>query len=126
GLFGGRGSGVVWVPRGSSAVLARGPAARLRRARPPVDVATPARMDLEPASVAAPSEALAPPVVVETRYPRGRLAEQGLAWQETFDFGRVGAESFQLAPVALLRAHPAAWLKRTPDECQDNADAIRH
>jgi len=31
------------------------------------------------------------PVVVEPSRPRGRLAEQGLAWQETFDFGRGGA-----------------------------------
>ena len=124
-LFAALAIGVLLVTRGSYAVLARVTAARLRRARPPVDVATPARMDLEPASVAAPSEALAPPVVVETRYPRGRLAEQGLAWQETFDFGRVGAESFQLPPVGLLKAPPAAELKRTREELQENAETIR-
>src|SRR5207244_6939356 len=71
------------------------------------------------------AEVVAPPVVVEPRYPRGRLAEQGLAWQETFDFGRSGAESFQLPPVGLLKAPPATELKRTREELQENAETIR-
>jgi S-DNA-T family DNA segregation ATPase FtsK/SpoIIIE len=51
--------------------------------------------------------------------------EQGLAWQETFDFGKGGAESFQLPPVGLLKAPPATELKRTREELQDNAEVLR-
>jgi len=71
------------------------------------------------------AEVHAPPVVVEPSRPRGRLAEQGLAWQETFDFGRGGAEAFQLPPVGLLKVPPASELKRTRVELQDNAETIR-
>src|SRR3989449_10159948 len=70
-------------------------------------------------------EVVAPPVVVEPRSPRGRLAEQGLAWQETFDFGTGGAESFQLPPVGLLQAPPATELRRTREELQENAETLR-
>src|SRR5207244_2144689 len=102
------------VPRRLAyAALARGTTVRLGRvggARMPAPAAAPAKLALEPASARGAEtgpEVVAPPVVVEPRYPRGRLAEQGLAWQETFDFGRSGAESFQLPPVGLLKAPPA-------------------
>jgi len=71
------------------------------------------------------AEVMALPVVVEPSRPRGRLAEQGLAWQETFDFGRGGAATFQLPPVGLLKVPPASELKRTREELQDNAETIR-
>jgi DNA segregation ATPase FtsK/SpoIIIE, S-DNA-T family len=124
-LFSALAIGVLLATRVSYAALARGTAARLSRARPPAYAAMPARMALEPSRAAVPSEVVAPPVVVETSRPRGRLAEQGLAWQETFDFGRVGAESFQLPPVGLLKAPPPAELKRTREELQENAETIR-
>src|SRR5262249_34291469 len=70
-------------------------------------------------------EVFTPPVVVEPSRPRGRLAEQGLAWQETFDFGGGGAAAFQLPPVGLLKVPPATELKRTREELQENAETIR-
>jgi S-DNA-T family DNA segregation ATPase FtsK/SpoIIIE len=51
--------------------------------------------------------------------------EQGLAWQETFDFGKGGAEAFQLPPVGLLKVPAAAELRRTREELQENAETIR-
>src|SRR4029453_16975080 len=46
-----------------------------------------------------------PPLTVkEPAKPKSTLAEKGLAWQETFDFGSGGAQSFQLPPVGLLQA----------------------
>jgi S-DNA-T family DNA segregation ATPase FtsK/SpoIIIE len=66
-----------------------------------------------------------PPVVVEPARSRGRLLEQGLAWQETFDFGRGGPQAFQLPPVGLLKPPPAEELTRTRGELQDNAEILR-
>ncbi len=79
----------------------------------------------EAAATAAPAPAFPgpPPVVVE---PRRRPAPSGLAWQETFDFGRGGAEAFQLPPVGLLHV-PAAAAEHTlsREELQDNAETLR-
>jgi DNA segregation ATPase FtsK/SpoIIIE, S-DNA-T family len=91
------------------------PGGRVAAALPPADGA------LAPGEL----EIVAPPVVVEPSRPRGRLAEQGLAWQETFDFGGGGAEAFQLPPVGLLKVPAATELKRTREELQDNAETIR-
>jgi S-DNA-T family DNA segregation ATPase FtsK/SpoIIIE len=66
-----------------------------------------------------------PPLVVEPAKMRGRLMEQGLAWQETFDFGKGGAQAFQLPPVGLLKPPPAEELRRTRTELQDNAEVLR-
>ncbi len=79
--------GVLVLTRMSYAALARVTTvrlARLRGARMPAPAAAPAKLALEPANAGgaeAGPEVVAPPVVVEPRYPRGRLAEQGLAWQ---------------------------------------------
>jgi DNA segregation ATPase FtsK/SpoIIIE, S-DNA-T family len=64
-----------------------------------------------------------PPLVVETRRPRS--GEQALAWQETFDFGRGGAESFQLPPLGLLQSPPQAETKRSHEELHENAETLR-
>ncbi len=131
--------GVLMVTRVSYAALLRllsARLARLRRGKParglaprgaaataalmPVAHAAAIAGEIPPAEVAAP-----PPLVVEPSRPRGRLAEQGLAWQETFDFGTGGAESFQLPPVGLLKAPPASELKQTREELQENAETIR-
>jgi S-DNA-T family DNA segregation ATPase FtsK/SpoIIIE len=101
---------------------------RLTRLKRRKAQSTPAvRVAAEPASAveSQASELFALPVVVEPSRPRGRLAEQGLAWQETFDFGRGGAATFQLPPVGLLKVPPASELKRTREELQDNAETIR-
>jgi S-DNA-T family DNA segregation ATPase FtsK/SpoIIIE len=74
-----------------------------------------------------PVEAVEPqlPTIVEPSRPKSTLMEKGLSWQETFDFGKGGAESFQLPPVGLLQAPPASELKRTREELQDNAEILR-
>ncbi|MBI2014074.1 MAG: DNA translocase FtsK [Candidatus Rokubacteria bacterium] len=127
--------GVLLVTRVSYAAVARVLSARLARLRRgkkgvrpftgrAIAVAEPA-LAAAPAIVEAPAEPPVPPLVVEPSRPRGRLAEQGLSWQETFDFGKSGAEAFQLPPVGLLKPPPASELKRTREELQDNAEAIR-
>jgi S-DNA-T family DNA segregation ATPase FtsK/SpoIIIE len=65
------------------------------------------------------------PVVVEPRHPRGKLGEQGLAWQETFDFGKGGAASFQLPALGLLQIPEGTERKLTHEELQDNAETLR-
>jgi DNA segregation ATPase FtsK/SpoIIIE, S-DNA-T family len=67
------------------------------------------------------SEGPQPPVVVA---PRNRAAG-GLAWQETFDFGRDGAVAFQLPPLGLLRTPDAAEHQVSREELQDNAETLR-
>jgi len=65
------------------------------------------------------------PTIVEPSRPKSSLMEKGLSWQETFDFGKGGAESFQLPPVGLLHPPPPSELKRTREELQDNAEILR-
>ncbi len=125
--------GVLLVTQASYAAVARLTVARLaklRRTRRAIRPTGP-RVELDPLATtlapAAPPEVddLPLPVVVEPSKPRGRLMEQGLAWQETFDFGKGGAQSFQLPPVGLLKPPPASELKRTREELQDNAEVLR-
>jgi S-DNA-T family DNA segregation ATPase FtsK/SpoIIIE len=77
------------------------------------------------AATAATETSPPPPVVVEPARPRGGLAEKGLAWQETFDFGTAGAQAFQLPPVGLLQAPPASELRVTRETLHDNAETLR-
>jgi DNA segregation ATPase FtsK/SpoIIIE, S-DNA-T family len=104
--------------------------AKLRRARRGAQPAGPL-VELDPSlpAIALPAFTDAveppPPVVVEPAKLRGRLMEQGLAWQETFDFGKGGAQAFQLPPVGLLKPPPAEELRRTREELQDNAEVLR-
>ena len=126
---------VLLVTQASYAAVVRLAAARVarfrRERRAAVRTTTP-RLVLEPAAALSASalsdveaEEPPPPVVVEPARPRGRLMEQGLAWQETFDFGKGGAQSFQLPPVGLLKPPPPEELKRTREELQDNAEVLR-
>ncbi|HZO38745.1 MAG TPA: DNA translocase FtsK [Methylomirabilota bacterium] len=122
--------GVLCVTRISYAAVVRITTSRLtklkrRKAQSGPSVRVPADPILAAAVEPEALEVFAPPVVVEPSRPRGRLAEQGLAWQETFDFGGGGAASFQLPPVGLLKVPPASELKRTREELQDNAETIR-
>jgi DNA segregation ATPase FtsK/SpoIIIE, S-DNA-T family len=67
-----------------------------------------------------------PPLIVkEPAKPKSTLAEKGLAWQETFDFGSGGAQSFQLPPVGLLQAPSASGLNRTREELEANAATLK-
>jgi DNA segregation ATPase FtsK/SpoIIIE, S-DNA-T family len=122
--------GVLCVTRISYAAVVRITTSRLtklkrRKAQSGPSVRVPAEPILAAAVESEAPEVFALPVVVEPSRPRGRLAEQGLAWQETFDFGGGGAASFQLPPVGLLKVPPASELKRTREELQDNAETIR-
>jgi S-DNA-T family DNA segregation ATPase FtsK/SpoIIIE len=126
--------GVLLVTQASYAAVIRLGAARLaqlRRRRAAASRPSAPRLELDTAApaLALPPAAedveLPPPVVVEPARPRGRLMEQGLAWQETFDFGKGGAQAFQLPPVGLLKAPPPSELKRTREELQDNAEVLR-
>ncbi|MBI3628194.1 MAG: DNA translocase FtsK [Candidatus Rokubacteria bacterium] len=124
--------GFLLVTQSSFAALGRRVGARVAalrsRARPkpapvqpelPLFAASPAGAESE--APAAPP----PPVVIELAKPRGGLAEKGLAWQETFDFGKSGAQAFQLPPVGLLQAPPASALRMTREALQDNAEILR-
>jgi DNA segregation ATPase FtsK/SpoIIIE, S-DNA-T family len=99
------------------------------RGRQPGAKATPtrARLELIELPAEAPVETAEPqlPTIVEPSRPKSTLMEKGLSWQETFDFGKGGAESFQLPPVGLLQAPPPSELKRTREELQDNAEILR-
>jgi DNA segregation ATPase FtsK/SpoIIIE, S-DNA-T family len=120
--------GVLCVTRVSYAAVVRITTSRLTRLkRRKAQSASPVRVTAEAAPAVEPqaTEAIALPVVVEPSRPRGRLAEQGLAWQETFDFGRGGAATFQLPPVGLLKVPPPSELTLTREELQDNAETIR-
>jgi DNA segregation ATPase FtsK/SpoIIIE, S-DNA-T family len=85
----------------------------------------PAQGRIDPA--VEPDEPAEPPrlVVKEPAKLKGSLVEKGLAWQETFDFGKGGARAFQLPPVGLLQAPPATELKRTREELEANAQILK-
>ena len=120
--------GVLCVTRVSYAAVVRVTTSRLTKLRKRRAQSAPApRVPVELAPEVEPQapEIVALPVVVEPSRPRGRLAEQGLAWQENFDFGGGGAAAFQLPPVGLLKIPPPSELRRTREELQDNAETIR-
>jgi DNA segregation ATPase FtsK/SpoIIIE, S-DNA-T family len=65
-----------------------------------------------------------PPVVVEPRRRAG--SKDNLVWQETFDFGKGGAEAFQLPALGLLQQAPADQKSSVTNEhFQDNAEILR-
>ena len=88
-------------------------------------VPKPAAARLDPAVAADEPEEMPKLVVKEPPKPKGSLVEKGLAWQETFDFGKEGARAFQLPPVGLLQAPPSSELKRTREELETNAQTLR-
>jgi S-DNA-T family DNA segregation ATPase FtsK/SpoIIIE len=128
--------GVLFLTQVSYAALARVASARIARLRrrSAAAAARPAARSASAAessamSAAAVSEALdappPPPVVVEPRRARG-TGKEGLAWQETFDFGKGGAEAFQLPPLGLLGTpSPDQKPLLTHEELQDNAETLR-
>ncbi|HET6368664.1 MAG TPA: DNA translocase FtsK 4TM domain-containing protein [Pseudomonadales bacterium] len=76
---------------------------------------------------AIPEKAFTPPPLIVKEPPKAKsgLAEKGLAWQETFDFGSGGAQAFQLPAVGLLQAPPASALARTREELEANAATLK-
>jgi S-DNA-T family DNA segregation ATPase FtsK/SpoIIIE len=127
--------GVLFVTQVPYAAVSRAVGMRLGRLRPAARGKSPAAApDLPLAAVTPPGgwphaedeAALPPPLVVkEPPKPKSSLAEKGLAWQETFDFGTGGAQSFQLPPVGLLAPAPASELKRTREELEANANILK-
>ena len=128
--------GVLFLTQVSYAALARVVSARIARFRRQ-NGATAVRAGARSSSAAEPhavgavavSEPLEepppPPVVIEPRRARG-TGKEGLAWQETFDFGKGGAESFQLPPLGLLQTpSPDQKPLMTHEELQDNAETLR-
>ena len=127
--------GVLFVTRIPYSVLSRGLRARfgrLRRAEAPArkgriaGAPAPATAAPLPAAVAPPAP-VEPPKLVVKEPPKAKpgLSEKGLAWQETFDFGKGGAESFKLPAVGLLAAPPASSLSRTREELETNAQTLK-
>jgi len=112
---------LLFLTQVSYAVLSRSLSARVgrlwRKRRP---VAAPAPVIVEPEPAGEPVQ----PVVVEPVKRKSGLAERGLAWQEAFDFDG-GGQAFQLPPIGLLQAPPAAELTRTREELQANAEILK-
>ena len=123
--------GALLVTQISYAAVTRLVSARLARLRKRRAAARPAPGAKGDAAVPIIAEAsmeaaeLALPTIVEPARAKSTLMEKGLSWQETFDFGKHGAEAFQLPPVGLLQAPSATELKRTREELQDNAEILR-
>ncbi len=128
--------GVLFVTQISYGVLSRALGARLGRLRPPekkkgrgpTQEELPLLAAVPPGGWPAPEDkpVVPPPFVVkEPAKPKSTLVQKGLAWQETFDFGKGGAQSFQLPPVGLLAAPPASSLARTREELEANANILK-
>ena len=126
--------GVLFVTRIPYSVLSRALRARFGRPRrPEARKGSPASADL-PLMAAVPpggwpgaEQAVAPPPFVVKEQPKVKsgLADKGLAWQETFDFGKGGKEAFKLPAVGLLAAPPASSLQRTREELEGNAQTLK-
>jgi DNA segregation ATPase FtsK/SpoIIIE, S-DNA-T family len=126
--------GVLFVTRIPYSVLSRMLRARFGRARRPETrkerSAAAAVADVPVPAVAAAAwpatEPEAPKLVVkEPPKAKSGLAEKGLAWQETFDFGKGGEQAFKLPAVGLLAAPPASSLSRTREELETNAQTLK-
>jgi DNA segregation ATPase FtsK/SpoIIIE, S-DNA-T family len=127
--------GVLFVTRIPYTVLSRGLRARfgrLRRAEAKKGRSQSPASPGAPVIAAAPAglpsiEADVPPRLVVKEPPKAKssLSDKGLAWQETFDFGKGGAESFKLPAVGLLAPPPASSLQRTREELETNAQTLK-
>jgi DNA segregation ATPase FtsK/SpoIIIE, S-DNA-T family len=129
--------GVLFVTRIPYSVLSRTLRARFGRGRRPEARkgvrGTPASADLPlvaavpPGGWPASDQAVTPPPFVVKEQPKVKsgLSDKGLAWQETFDFGKGGAEAFKLPAVGLLAAPPASSLSRTREELEGNAQTLK-
>jgi len=125
--------GVLFVTRIPYSVLSRGLRARfgrlrrqeLKKAKAPLAAELPLLAAVPPGGW--PPVDQEPPrlVVKEPARTKSGLAEKGLAWQETFDFGKGGAQAFKLPAVGLLTAPPASSLQRTREELEANAQTLK-
>jgi DNA segregation ATPase FtsK/SpoIIIE, S-DNA-T family len=127
--------GVLFVTRIPYSVLSRMIRARFGRSRRPEtkkEHGLAAGYTDVPLAAAMPPAGLAtveapPPKLVVKEPPKAKsgLAEKGLAWQETFDFGKGGEQAFKLPAVGLLAAPPASSLSRTREELETNAQTLK-
>ncbi|HVQ74898.1 MAG TPA: DNA translocase FtsK [Candidatus Binatia bacterium] len=117
--------GALLVTRASLGGLAVALRERLPRWRLAVVAAPAPAVRPLPAAAEFPETPPPPLVVKEPSRPKSSLVDKGLAWQETFDFGQGGAQSFQLPPVGLLAPPPATELKRTREELEANAATLK-
>jgi DNA segregation ATPase FtsK/SpoIIIE, S-DNA-T family len=108
---------VRWRKQRAAAAVAARPAKRAAA------VATPEPVKAEPPRIADPVFTL--PAIVETAKPAKGSDKQSLAWQETFAFGKKGAQAFQLPAVGLLQAPTNSETQRSREELQDNAETLR-
>jgi S-DNA-T family DNA segregation ATPase FtsK/SpoIIIE len=129
--------GVLFVTQVSYGAISRVVASRLRKRRAAAlkkpgrsaagvtDVIPEAGAGVASAREPAPSVTapFVPPAIVEPA--KVRSSDKGLAWQETFAFGKNGGQPFQLPPVGLLQAPSATEFARTREELQDNAETLR-
>jgi S-DNA-T family DNA segregation ATPase FtsK/SpoIIIE len=127
--------GVLFVTQVSYGAITRIMASRLRKRRAAAASKKPmkgvtvgdhimitgALKDREPAP--SNDKPFTPPAIVEPA--KVRSSDKGLAWQETFAFGKNGAPAFQLPPVGLLQAPSVTDVARTREELQDNAETLR-
>jgi S-DNA-T family DNA segregation ATPase FtsK/SpoIIIE len=123
--------GLLFITQVSYAALSRSLTARLKRVRGQ-------RRSVKEALVLSAALAESPriaepraepepplPAVAEPVRRKTGLAERGLALQEAFDFDGNGSRTFQLPPIALLKAPPASELKRTREELLGNAETLK-
>ena len=124
--------GVLCITQVSYGAISRVVAARLRKRRA-IAAKKPAKAPdlLVGAGVAIAREPAPPidtpfvlPAIIEPAKAKA-LDKQSLAWQETFAFGKKGAQAFQLPPVGLLQVPVATEFERTREELQDNAETLR-
>jgi S-DNA-T family DNA segregation ATPase FtsK/SpoIIIE len=128
--------GVLFVTQVSYGAWSRIMASRLRKrrargaagkARVPtlsaVDLVTGAGVSRDREPAPSDDKPFTLPAIVEPA--KVRSSDKGLAWQETFAFGKNGAPAFQLPPVGLLHAPSVADIARTREELQDNAETLR-
>jgi S-DNA-T family DNA segregation ATPase FtsK/SpoIIIE len=125
--------GVLFVTRIPYSVLSRGLRARfgrlrrqeLKKAKTQVPADLPLLAAVPPGGWPKADQESPPLVVKEQPRTKSGLAEKGLAWQETFDFGKGGAQAFKLPAVGLLTAPPASSLQRTREELEANAQTLK-
>ena len=126
--------GVLFVTRIPYSVLSRAlrarfgrrPEARKGRSQSQAQTELPLMAAAPPGGWPAGGQVAAPPLVVkEPPKAKSGLADKGLAWQETFDFGKGGAEAFKLPAVGLLAPPPASSLSRTREELENNAQTLK-
>ena len=126
--------GLLFVTQVSYGAITRVLAARLRKRR--AAAAQASKRDKTRPEIAGPEREPAAPAIVEppTVFTLPAIVEpakakaadkQNLAWQETFAFGKNGAQSFKLPAVGLLQAPPASEQARSREELQDNAETLR-